>query len=598
MQEAGGLWHEGIGSGVGGFVIRRALALWARIPLEAIPGSEPDKALRDAVPKLKGKLLVGVINSMGVRRDEKAVKLLVKKLDDQDALVAAAAAESLGRIGGSGAAKALKAHLTASVPAVRSASAEGCVRCAEQFMKEGKLSTAVALYDVVRQAQVPKERMLEATRGAILARKNDGLPLLIEQLRSPDKARLAIGLHTARELPGEKVTAALAAEMHQAQAERQPLLLLALAERGDPTALPTIYDAARNGSKKLRLVAVGILDRLGNPAALPVLLEVAAADDAALSQAAKSALGRLPGTGVDNEILAKLRSSQGKNRQVLFEVAGRRGMVSAVPILIEYAGSSDAGTRSAALGAIGIMGNEQEAAALVKLLQSEQSKEARADTERALIAISSRRGAPVTPSVLPLAQNDNAELRVVALRNLAAAGGPAALDAIRTATEDKEESVRDEAVNTLSSWPNTWPEDTKVAEPLLALAKSAPKPSHKVLAVRGFLQLLLSDEKMKGDEKIRRLNEVLPYVERPEDKHMAIAVLRQVHTPEALDLLVTFASQTELSDDATSALVDVAAGTKSGLSKEARVKALQAAVDKSENAATKKKAEAALTKLN
>ena len=161
---------------------------------------------------------------------------------------------------------------------------------------------------------------------------------------------------------------------------------------------------------------------------------------------------------------------------------------------------------------------------------------------------SHRRGAPVTPSVLPLAQNDNAELRVVALRNLAAAGGPAALDAIRTATEDKEESVRDEAVNTLSSWPNTWPEDTKVAEPLLALAKSAPKPSHKVLAVRGFLQLLLSDEKMKGDEKIRRLNEVLPYVERPEDKHMAIAVLRQVHTPEALDLLVTFASQTELSE--------------------------------------------------
>ena len=161
---------------------------------------------------------------------------------------------------------------------------------AEQFMKEGKLSTAVALYDVVRQAQVPKEATLEATRGAILARKNDGLPLLIEQLRSPDKARLAIGLHTARELPGEKVTAALAAEMHQAQGERQPLLLLALAERG-PTALPTIYDAARNGSKKLRLVAVGILDRLGNPAALPVLLEVAEADVTALSQQRNPRLG-------------------------------------------------------------------------------------------------------------------------------------------------------------------------------------------------------------------------------------------------------------------------------------------------------------------
>ena len=47
---------------------------------------------------------------------------------------------------------------------------------------------AVEIYDEVRKADVPKQRMLEATRGAILARKPDGIPLLVEQLRSPDKA--------------------------------------------------------------------------------------------------------------------------------------------------------------------------------------------------------------------------------------------------------------------------------------------------------------------------------------------------------------------------------------------------------------------------
>ena len=44
---------------------------WARIALEAIPGPAADDALRAAMGRLKGRLLVGTINSIGVRRDSK-----------------------------------------------------------------------------------------------------------------------------------------------------------------------------------------------------------------------------------------------------------------------------------------------------------------------------------------------------------------------------------------------------------------------------------------------------------------------------------------------------------------------------------------------
>ena len=76
------------------------LASWARIALEAIPGPAADAALREAMDKVQGKLLVGVINSIAVRRDPKAVSALVKKLKDTDPDVASAAAVALGRIGG------------------------------------------------------------------------------------------------------------------------------------------------------------------------------------------------------------------------------------------------------------------------------------------------------------------------------------------------------------------------------------------------------------------------------------------------------------------------------------------------------------------
>ena len=147
------------------------LASWARIALEAIPGAEADEALRKATESLQGKLLVGTINSIGVRRDADAVDPLTARLQDKDAEVASAAAVALGRIGNAAAAKSLRGSLATDPVKVRSAVAEGCVLCAERLLAEGKAAEAVEIYDEVRKADVPRQRILEATRGAILARK-------------------------------------------------------------------------------------------------------------------------------------------------------------------------------------------------------------------------------------------------------------------------------------------------------------------------------------------------------------------------------------------------------------------------------------------
>jgi HEAT repeat protein len=575
------------------------LTSWARIALEAIPGSAADKALRDAVPKVKGKVLVGVINSIGVRRDSGAVSLLGRKLNDQDTTVASAAAESLGRIGGSRAARALQAHLKVPAEPVRSAVAEGCVRCAEQFMSAGDYSRATRLYDLVRNADVPQERTLEATRGAILARRSEGMPMLLTELRSSDKALMNIGLQTARELPGPAVTSGLADEMQHSSPERQPLILLAIAERGDPTAFPIVVEAARSGSNPVRLVAIKLLDRFGKAESLPTLLELASSGDSELSKPAKEALGRLPGGGVDQEILTRLSGSDESSRPVLLEIAGRRAMENALPVLLKFANSSDGKTRNAALGAIGTIGGDREAAALVKLVeQQQQTDDKRGDTEKALLAVSSRRGASCAPILLPLSKSENPSLRIIGIRALAASGGPQALDAVKNGTEDDNEQVREEAVQTLTSWPNTWPEDSQVAEPLLALAKSSKKPEHQILAVRGFLQLLLNDDKLKADDKLQRLNQVLPLLERPEDKKLAIAVIRQIPKSDALDLLSKYAEEPAVADDACSAIIDVAGQPKSKLAKEARQQALQVAANKSGNDELKQKAQNALQKLN
>ena len=599
------------------------LASWARIALEAIPGPAADDALRRAMGKLHGKLLIGTINSIGYRRDPKAVSALVKKLKDADAEVASASADALGHIGGAKASRGLERALTEgragvlpkasdkvaadvsrrtlfpsnNAPGVVPAVAQGCILCAERFLADGKSAEAVKLYDLVRQADVPRQKVLEATRGAILARKSDGLPLLLELLRSNDKAMFGLGLRTARELPGREVTEALAAELGRCRPDRQAFLLLALADRGDSAVLPTVLQAARSGPQKLRLVAVGVLDRFGNVSSVPVLLNTAAENDIELTHASLAALARLHGNEVDADFLARLPQSAGRMRQVLIELAMQRRMESALPAIGASLENADAGVRAAAVKAIGALGGDKQIADLVRLLPSIQTSKERDDIEAALIAISGRRGAACVPTLLPLPQSDDSALRIIGLHALAGAGGPEALAIVKSAVEDKDETVQDEAVRTLSMWPNNWPEDRGVAEPLLALARSGKKSMHQVLGLRGYLQYVKEDNKFKDDEKVARITELLPLLTRPEDKRLAIAAIDAVSTGAALDLLVTFAAEPAIAEEASSALINIANKDRQGLTKDQRRKALQTVVEKSQNDATRKKAEKLLKEL-
>jgi HEAT repeat protein len=84
------------------------MASWARIALEAIPDPAADAALVEAAGTLNGKLLVGVINSIGARRSSGGFDQLTKRLSDGDEQVAAAAAVALGKIGGEQAVHALR----------------------------------------------------------------------------------------------------------------------------------------------------------------------------------------------------------------------------------------------------------------------------------------------------------------------------------------------------------------------------------------------------------------------------------------------------------------------------------------------------------
>ena len=72
------------------------LNLYARFGLEGIPDPAVDEAFRDSAAKLRGRQLVGVLDSIGQRKDAGAVDLLKGFLASRDAAVASAAGGAIG----------------------------------------------------------------------------------------------------------------------------------------------------------------------------------------------------------------------------------------------------------------------------------------------------------------------------------------------------------------------------------------------------------------------------------------------------------------------------------------------------------------------
>jgi hypothetical protein len=139
------------------------LACYARFGMEPNPDPSVDEAFRAALPKLSGKLQIGVINSIGVRKDAKALGALEKLVYQSDPEVAQAAAASVGMIGGLQAAKVLQTALVQTKPPVFPVVARATLLCAESIMAADR-ARGLEVYQVLTATTMPKPVQLAALR--------------------------------------------------------------------------------------------------------------------------------------------------------------------------------------------------------------------------------------------------------------------------------------------------------------------------------------------------------------------------------------------------------------------------------------------------
>lgn len=529
------------------------LGNYARFGLEPIPDPTVDDALRDALGKLHGRLLVGAINSVGVRRDAKAVGALAKLAGDPSPEVAPSALAALGQIATSEAVETMQRALAGDSAALRAAAADACLVAAERLLAQGKREESVRLCDAAGHADVPQQILAAATRAAILARQSAGAPLLLEQLKSGDENMFAIALRTSRELPGSDVTSSLVAELDRLPPARQVLLIRAIGDRQDATASPAMRKLAASGPTEARAVAIHVLGQLGDVSAVTVLLEAVLSGDPALAQAAQSSLMKLRGNSADEIIVTNLNRAEPKARAILLDLVGRLSIASAIPAVLRAAHDPDEPVRLAAIKALGRIIGLKEFGVLTDRLAVAKSPQEAAAVQEALKVACLRMPDPdaCVGRLLDCLPNAPIGSKCFLLELLGSVGGARALKAVSAAAEDSNEDLQDAATRVLGKWMSV-----DAAPELLKLAKTLRSDKFKVRTLRGYIRIA-QQMGLPAAQKLDMCEEAFRAAQRDEERRLVLAVLGHTATTKAMSMVVPHLANPALAEEAATAALRI-----------------------------------------
>lgn len=521
-----------------GMLLKADTAEIARFALERIPGPAVDRALRAGLAKTTGKTRIGIINTLGVRRDAASVALLRPLALGSDAATAGAAWHALAAIADPAAVKVLDAAVAKNNQATTA-----YLKAASALAARGNAAAALPIYKKV-YAGGPAPMRAAALQGIASAGGAQSATVLAQALNDSDVRVQAIAID---HLP----PAQLVAEIPKLNETGQVRALGTLAYKGDSSTQQAFLTALKSSSKPVRLAAINGIGSIGSAAALAPLAEIAANGDDAEQTAARTSLGRLRGKEVDEAIVQGIPSADGKVKLELIRAAGDRGTVAAGPILLKMATSGSDDVRRESLRALRDTGSSSDIAALVALVVKPGQADDRTEAGRSLAGVL-RRSDPsrIADVISAYGPASDVEAKIALMQVMRQSGNPQALSVLRGGLKEENAELKRGAILALAEWPDPTP-----IPDLMETARTASNPVHQVLALRSALQLIrLPAAGRSPAETAKLLATAMSLAKQADEKRTVLTLLQRFPSKEALDLATAYVNDSEVSAEAKAAV--------------------------------------------
>jgi len=520
------------------------LSHYARLVLERLKSAKADAAMREALGRAPAKVKVGLLGSLGERRDAEAVPMAAELARSGETDVAAAAIRALGAIGGSRAAKGLASLEPRDV--LVPVRMQAMVACAESLPAE----EAAGLCETVLAGPFSPAR-IAALRALASADPAKAAPRIAMAVKGDDTHLRKGALGIVAETRGEPLTRAMLDLLARLPAQRKAGLVLALGRRGDKGALPPLTKLIKSQEPIVRDAAITAVSKLGDAGTVRVLLGLADAAD--LRARVSEAIARMTAEGID-EALADALGEAGL-RTAAIEAAVARGATAVVPGLLKLVRADDAATREDAWTGLAALATADHMAGVMKALvgsRDEKERSLAADAVRKIVSRAEDKGACFKAIAGYYDKVPDATKGVI-LGLGPVSGDAEALKLERRALDSGNKKLRGQAVRALAAWPNA-----SAAEDLLRLAKGAPEKVDRLVALRGYIRIAgMKESGLTADRRTQMLKTAMDLAERPEEKKQVVASLQNVNTPEALTMLKQYMANPALRAEAEMAAANL-----------------------------------------
>jgi HEAT repeat protein len=572
----------------------------ARFALAAIPGPAVDEALRKAFTAAQtDRIRIGLMNSLGRRKDTRAVPLIAPFISNANQEVVAAAVAALASIGDRPALDALAAARKSAAAPARLLVSEAYLVCADRIAERGDKATAVKVYQEMIAPAEPVPIRTRALKSFAAADPKAATAALVSEVKSGNLERQVIAIRLTHEIPGPDVTKALVGEMPKLRAVAQVHVLTAVAFRSDTAAKPAVLAALKSNERAVRAAALAALGKIGDASNVQMLAEAAAAGEEPEAAAARQSLYTMRGQAVDSAIVSAMNSTSGKVKAELILAAGERAAASASDALIRASQESDPDVRREALRAIRNVGGAAQVPALLDTLLKSSSAIDRRDATQTLGTVLRRaQPSPVTAVISAYNNAASREVKVSLLEVLGQTSNADALPTLREGMKNSDPEIVRGAILALTAWDNATP-----LPDLLNLARTAPAPTAaeaaappiapgagggaragggggrgggggggrgfaaptnnvRVLALRGVLRLMVLQSQRTASESGKLLSEVMSLSTLLPEKRSVLSLLPYFPSKESLAVAQAAVADPAIANEAKVALDQVSEGMK------------------------------------
>ena len=526
----------------------------ARYALQMNPDPAVDEALRDALGKVKGRPLAGVMYTIGYRRDAKAVGALAGFLSTSSPMVVGAAARALGDIGNAEAAQALQEALPKAPAECKLDLYEGLLRCAESFAADGQRQDAIAIYDRLYKSDAPHQVRGGALKAAILTRQaGNRQKLLQEQLGAEDYILFSAAVEASHQMRSARATAILTDAMKSLPADRQILVIQALGVRGEEGAAPALLGLAKSGEPRVRIAAIQSATELADASAVPVLVQLLDDSNREIAKAAQDSLAGFPGAEADAAVMKMFTGTDDGKQRLALDLMGRRRMTSGLPALAKAANDTDSKVRIDAIKMIGDLGGPDQLSTMFDLLRNAREAQELAAVEQAVtsICLKATDSKAQADKVINQIEKVQPGQQAALVRVLGAVGGTNGLRAVITCARSDNVDVRSTATRALATW-----KTVDAAPTLLAMAKQTSDAAEKTLFLRGYLNLAGRND-LPVEDRLAMCRQAASLIVRDEEKRLLLGTLSGIQAPEAVELILPYVDDAGSRQEAVLAAVTV-----------------------------------------